>query len=59
MDWTGIMVGVVVLAVAVAGIVAVTKLGINFGRRPPKQHRVGRATNEYQPPEPREGRYWG
>ncbi len=59
MGWTGIMVVVVVLAVAIAGIVAFTKLGINFGRRPPKQHRVDRATGEYQPPEPPEGRYWG
>lgn len=59
MDWAGIAVVAVALAVAIVGIVAITKIGINLDRRPRKRGRIHRAKGEYQPPEPPEGRYWG
>jgi hypothetical protein len=59
MDWVGLVLVGGSLAVAVVGIIAVVKLGINFGRRPRKPTRIPRAMGEYQPPEPPEGRYWG
>ena len=49
----------IVLVVAIGGIVAVTKVGINMDRRPRKPTRVRRAKGEYEAPEPPEGRYWG
>lgn len=58
-DWAGIALVAVVLVAAVVGIVAVTKVGINMGRRPTKPTHTRRAKGEYQPPEPPEGRYWG
>jgi hypothetical protein len=59
MDWVGLAMVGGSLAMAVVGIIAVVKLGINFGRRPGKPTRVPRAKGEYQAPEPPEGRYWG
>lgn len=59
MGLAGIAVVVAVLAVAIAGIIAITRLGINLDRRPRKPTRVRPAKGEYQPPEPPEGRYWG
>jgi hypothetical protein len=59
MDWVGIGAIAATIAVAVVGIIAVTKVGINMGRRPRKRSRIRRAKGEYQPPEPPEGRYWG
>lgn len=50
---------VAVLAVAIVGIIAITKLGINLDRRPRTPTRVRPAKGEHQPPEPLEGRYWG
>jgi hypothetical protein len=58
-DWLGVAAVVVVLAVAIAGIVAVTRVGIKIDRRPRKSTRIRRAKGEYHPPEPPEGRYWG
>jgi hypothetical protein len=58
-DWGAVVLVVVILTVAVVGIVAITRIGINLGRRPRKPTRIRRAEGEYQPPEPPEGRYWG
>jgi hypothetical protein len=58
-DWAGIALVAVILAIAIAGIVAVKKIGIDMGRRPRKSGRVRGARGEYQPPEEPEGRYWG
>ena len=59
MDWAGIAIVAVTVAVAVVGIVAVTKIGIKTDRRPRKRGRTSKAKGEYQPPEQPEGRYWG
>lgn len=59
MDLGAVVLVVVVLGIAVAGIVVVTRVGINMGRRPDKPTRIRRAKGEYRPPEPPEGRYWG
>ena len=53
------MVVATVLAITFAGVIAVTKVGINMHRHPRKTSRLRRAKGEYQPPEPPEGRYWG
>ena len=50
MDWGAIALVVVVLAVAIVGILAVTKTGINMGRRPGKPTHIRRAKGEYVPP---------
>ncbi len=57
--WTEIGVAAAVVIVAVIGMIAVTKIGINMDRRPRKPSRIRKAKGEYQPPEPPEGRYWG
>jgi len=49
----------VAILITIAGIFAVTKIGINMDRSPRKASRIRRAKGEYQPPEPPEGRYWG
>jgi len=59
MDWGALALVLSVLTIALVGIVAVTKIGINLNRRPRKRTRVRPAKGEYQPPEPPEGRYWG
>ncbi len=59
MDWSGVALVLVVLAVAVTGIAAVTKVGIKINRHPRKSSRTQRTKGEYQPPKPPEGRYWG
>ncbi len=59
MGWVGIAVVIDVLAVAIVGIIAITKMGINLDRRPRKPTRVRPAKGEYRPSEPPEGRYWG
>ncbi len=59
MDWGALALVLAVLTIAIVGIVAVTKIGINLDRRPRKPTRVRPAKGEYQPPEPPEGRYWG
>jgi hypothetical protein len=46
------------LVVAIAIVVIVAKVGINYGRRR-TESRVRRAQGEFEPPEPPEGRYWG
>jgi hypothetical protein len=58
-DWSGVALVLVVLAVAITGIAAVTRVGIKINRRPSKSTRIRRTKGEYQPPEPPEGRYWG
>jgi len=58
-DWMGLAVVAASLALVIGGIFAVTKVGINMGRRPRKPSPIRRAEGEYQPPEPPEGRYWG
>jgi hypothetical protein len=58
-DWAGIALIAVALAVVTAIVVGTVMLGINFGRRPRKPTRIRRAKGEYQPPEPPEGREWG
>jgi len=47
-----------VLASIFAGIIAVTKVGINMHRHPRTASRLRRAKGEYQPSDPPEGRYW-
>ncbi len=59
MDWLGVALVLVGLAVAITGIAAVTKVGIKIDRGPRKSTRIRRTKGEYQPPEPPEGRYWG
>ena len=49
MDWSGVAL-LVVLAVAITGIAAVTKVGIKSDRRPRKSTRIRRTKGEYQPP---------
>jgi len=58
-DWAGIAIVAGVLAVAIVGIIGVTKIGINMGRGRRKRTLTRRVNGEYQPPEPPEGRYWG
>jgi hypothetical protein len=58
-EWIAVAVVAAILAITIAGIFAVTKIGINMDRRPRKASRIRRAKGEYQPPEPPEGRYWG
>jgi hypothetical protein len=58
-DWIAVVVVTAVLAITLAGIFTVTKVGINMTRHPRKASRIRRAKGEYQPPEPPEGRYWG
>jgi hypothetical protein len=58
-DWSGVALVLVVFAVAITGIAAVTRVGIKINRRPSKSPRIRRTKGEYQPPEPPEGRYWG
>jgi hypothetical protein len=58
-DWSGVALVLIVLAVAITGIAAVIKVGIKINRRPRKSTRIRRIKGEYQPPEPAEGRYWG
>ena len=57
MDWAAISIVAGVLAVAIVGIIGVTKIGINMDRR--RSKRTRKAKGEYQPPEAPEGRYWG
>jgi hypothetical protein len=59
MDWAEIAIAAIILAVAIAGTVIVTRIGIRVDRRPRKRERIRRAKGDYQPPEPPEGRYWG
>ena len=59
MDWAAVGQVAAIVVIAVVGIIAVTKVGINIGRRTRKPTRFRRAKGEYQPPEPPEGRYWG
>ena len=59
MGWAGIAAVIAVLAVAIVGIIAITKVGFHLDRRPRKPTRVRPAKDEYQAPEPPEGRYWG
>ncbi|HVC75211.1 MAG TPA: hypothetical protein VND96_01710 [Candidatus Micrarchaeaceae archaeon] len=59
MDWGAGAVVAVVLGIAIVGVAAITKVGINIDRRPRKPTRIRRAEGEYHPPEPPEGRYWG
>jgi Na+-transporting methylmalonyl-CoA/oxaloacetate decarboxylase gamma subunit len=58
-DWSGVALVLVVLAVAITGIAAVIRVGIKINRRPSKSTRIRRTKGEYQPPDPPEGRYWG
>jgi hypothetical protein len=51
-DWGGVVLVVVILTVAVVGIVAITRIGINLGRRPRKPvHATGhiRAGSAFRP----------
>jgi len=57
--WAGIAAVIAVLAAAIVGIIAITKVGINLDRSPRKPTRVRPAKGEYQPPEPPGGSYWG
>ncbi len=49
----------VIPAIAIAGVVAVTKVGVNPDGRSRKRTRIRKAKAEFQPPEAPEGRYWG
>jgi hypothetical protein len=59
MDWAGIAVVGVTILVALSGIVVVTRIGLNMGRRRYRQKRIRPADGEYEPPDAPEGRYWG
>jgi len=59
MDWLGVALVLVVLAVAITGIAAVTKVGIKINRRRHKSTHIRHTKGEHQSPEPPEGRYWG
>ena len=59
MDWSGVALVLAILAVAITGMAAVTKVGIKINRRPRKSTRIRRTKGEYHLPEPPEGRYWG
>jgi hypothetical protein len=58
-DWAGFALVAVTVVVGAAIVVGAVMLGINFGRRPRRPSPNRRAKDEYQPPEPPEGRYWG
>jgi hypothetical protein len=58
-DWFGIGLIAMSLAVATVGIVVVARVGIKIGRGRNRPTRIRKAEGEFEPPEPPEGRYWG